>query len=111
MKTNIRVRSAVMVDISLKGYNYGSSSHVDNHLVFYTYRGWSCTGARSHANYGSGGYISDYCSSDGYVVIRLRPRSSSYYIGFSMDASFLNPTGDQMCGLFEITASRCNGRY
>ena len=100
-----------MVDISLKGYNYGSATHVDNHLVFYTYQGWSCTGQRAHQNYGNGGDISDYCSSDGFVVIRLRPRSSSYYIGFSMDASFLNPTGQQMCGLFEITAARCNGGY
>ena len=87
-----------MVDISIKGYNYGSASHVDNHAVFYTYSGWSCTGQRDQRNYANGAYISDYCSSDGFVVIRLRPRSSSYYIGFSMDASFLNPTGRTSAG-------------
>lgn len=110
MKTNIKVRSSTMFTIDLHGYNYGPSTHVKNSITGYTYSGWSCAGSISRRNYGNAGSIDYYCSNDGYIVISMYV-GNSYYLGFSMDASFLNPTGDHMCGKFEVTATKCNSRY
>eukprot|EP00040_Diaphanoeca_grandis_P039778 m.260120 g.260120 ORF g.260120 m.260120 type:complete len:402 (-) comp39252_c0_seq1:65-1270(-) len=111
MKTNIRVRSSVMYTIDFEGYNYGTSRHIKNSATGYTYSGWSCTGSQSYRNYGDAAGISAYCSQDGYVSFQLTLYGSAYYAGFKTTASFLNPTGSQMCGKFQVLSTRCNGRF
>lgn len=105
-KTNIKVKSSVMYKIRLEGYNYGKSRHFNNVAVGYTYSGWSCRGADHHYNFGGGSDIDTYCSG-GYIVVRAY-QSSSYYIGMTVSAEFLNPTGDSMCGKFAITKTVCS---
>eukprot|EP00039_Didymoeca_costata_P001133 m.50037 g.50037 ORF g.50037 m.50037 type:complete len:417 (-) comp10643_c0_seq2:364-1614(-) len=110
MRTNIKIKSSVMFHLKFEGYNYGTGRHVDNSIMGYTYSGWTCSGSRSHRNYGDAGYVDQYCSG-GFVIIRMVLYSSSYYVGFRMDASFLNPTGPQMCGLFKVVQTKCNSPF
>lgn len=109
-KTNILARKATMYTITIKGYNYGSGRHIHNTASGYTYAHWSCAGSISHRNYGPGSNVESYCAGSN-VVIRLRPNGGSYYLGLRMDAEFLNPTGDNMCGNFKVLATKCNGAF
>jgi len=54
--------------------------------------GWACTGNDSVNDYAGGLKISQYCSKDGYLVLRLTV-TSHYYLGFAISAWFTNPTG------------------
>jgi hypothetical protein len=73
IKTNIRIRTDIMYRISIEGYNYGRSASINSDTVGYTYSGWSCVGSNQNNNYANGVSISTYCSSDGYVVVKLDP--------------------------------------
>lgn len=95
IKTNIKVRSDVMYRILVEGYSYGSAVAINSDAVGYTYPGWSCIGQNSVKDYAVGATISQYCSTDGYVVIKLT-LPSGYYTGFSASAWLTNPTGYQM---------------
>ena len=93
IKTNIKIKSYIMYRILVEGYNYGLARAINSDTVGYTYGGWACSGNVQNNNYASGASISQYCSSDGYVVIRLDPNGSNYYIGFGVSGWFTNPTG------------------
>ena len=93
IKTNIPIQTNIMYRILVEGYNYGQSAIINSDACGYTYVGYACIGSNSVNNYASGVSISQYCSSDGYVVIKLNI-SSSYYIGFSASAWLTNPTGN-----------------
>jgi len=108
-KTNILARKATMFTIKVEGYNYGSSSSISSTASGYTYAHWSCSGSRSNQNHANGARIDQYCAGAN-VVIRMNMRGS-YYAGMSLTASFLNPTGDNMCGNFRVLATKCNGRF
>lgn len=92
IKTNIPIKSNTMYRILVEGYNYGASTVINSDAVGYTYVNWACMGNNSVNNYASGVSISQYCSTDGFVVIRLDV-ASNYYMGFSASAWFTNPTG------------------
>ena len=92
IKTNIPIKSNTMYRILVEGYNYGASTVINSDAVGYTYVSWACMGNASTNNYASGVSISQYCSADGFVVIRLDV-TSNYYMGFSASAWFTNPTG------------------
>ena len=95
--------------IKVEGYNYGSSSSIYSTASGYTYAHWSCSGSRSNQNHANGASIDQYCAGAN-VVIRMNMRGS-YFAGMSLTASFLNPTGDNMCGNFRVLATKCNGRF
>lgn len=111
MKTNVAQRRNTMITVDFKGYNYGSSTHIDNSVSTYTYHLWGGPGSISLRNYGDGAWVqSPYYSRDGYLTFQLNLRGS-YYAGFATSASFLNPTGPNYCGIFDIVATQCNTRY
>ena len=108
-KTNIKAKTNTMYKIDIEGYNYGQGAHIHASAVGYTYQGWSCRGNDKHTNYNTGSSVSTYCAGDQYLVLQMS-QGSSYFTGMSISASFLNPTGDAMCGKFEITKVTCNTR-
>ena len=93
IKTNIPIKSNTMYRILVEGYNYGASTVINSDVVGYTYQLWACMGNASVNNYAGGVSISQYCSADGFVVVRLDV-TSNYYMGFSTSAWFMNPTGN-----------------
>jgi hypothetical protein len=101
IKTNIKIKTYIMYRILVEGYNYGLARSINSDTVGYTYGGWACSGNVQNNNYANGVSISQYCSSDGYVVVRLDPNGSSYYLGFSASGWFTNPTGYG----FDVTAT------
>ena len=92
IKTNIPKQSNVMYRIAVEGYNYGVAAIINSDVVGYTYSGWDHIGKAQTNNYADGVAISQYYSSDGYVVIKLTT-DDTYYIGFSVSAWFTNPAG------------------
>jgi hypothetical protein len=92
IKTNIPKKSNVMYRFLVEGYNYGVRAVIFSDAVGYTYREWDSIGYDQTNNYANGASISQYYSSDGYVVIKLTI-PDTYYIGFSVSAWFTNPTG------------------
>ncbi len=101
IKTNIPIQSDIMYRILVEGYNYGQGAVINSDAVGYTYSGWSCMGSAQTNNYANGVSISQYCSSDGFVVIKLTTAGSTYYLGFSASGWFVNPTGSN----FDISAT------
>jgi len=100
IKTNIKVHSNVMFRIAIEGYNYGVAAAINSDTVGYPYVNYTCTGSAQNNNYANGVSISHYCSSDGYVVVKLTA-GSFYYVGFTMSAFTLNPTGNA----FDVTGT------
>jgi hypothetical protein len=92
LKTNVKIQTNTMYRFLVEGYNYGNGAAVNSDAVGYTYAGWSCIGQNSVNNYAPGVTLSQYCSADGYVVLRLQS-SSAYFLGFSVSGWFVNPTG------------------
>jgi subtilisin-like proprotein convertase family protein len=92
IKTNIKIQTNTMYRLLVEGYNYGASAVINSDAVGYTYSGWSCLGSTSVNNYAGGGALSQYCSADGYVVLRLTV-PSAYFMGFSVSAWTVNPAG------------------
>lgn len=97
IKTNIQAGSNTMYRISVDGYNYGESALISSLAAGFAYSNGSLLGA-DVSSLTAGATISQYLSTDGYVVIRLDARSF-YYAGFSVSAWFVNPTGN-----FEMSA-------
>jgi|GEM_PF-1316674 len=93
IKTNIPYQSNVMYRILVEGYNYGNSQPINSEAVGYTYSGWTTIANAVNVNQSSGVSISQYYSSDGYVVIKLNA-GSFYYAGFSVSAWLTNPAGN-----------------
>lgn len=93
IKTNIPIKSNTMYRIVVEGYNYGNSLAINSDAVGYTYQDLACVGSNSVNNYAGGVSLSQYCSSDGFVVISLNA-GNFYYAGFTVSAMFLNPTGN-----------------
>ena len=100
IKTNIPKKSNIMYRILVEGYNYGVAAAINSDVVGYTYAGWESIGKAQTNDYANGVSISQYYSSDGYVIIKLTT-SNTYYIGFSASAWFTNPTGNS----FDISAT------
>lgn len=92
IKTNIKIQTNTMYRLLVEGYNYGASAVINSDAVGYTYSGWSCLGSTSVNNYATGGALTQYCSADGYVVLRLTV-PSAYFMGFSVSAWTVNPAG------------------
>jgi hypothetical protein len=90
IKTNIKIRTNVMYRILVEGYNYANSTVINSDAVGYTYQTWDCIGHTSENNYSNGASISQYCSTDGYVVIKLT-FTNAYYAGFSASVWRTNP--------------------
>jgi hypothetical protein len=99
IKTNIPIHSNVMYRILVEGYNYGSSAAICSDVVGYSWSGSGTIHAGQSNNYADGVSISQYYSSDGFVVIKLAS-AKTYYLGFSASAWLTNPTGTA----FDISA-------
>ncbi len=92
IKTNIPKKSNVMYRILVEGYNYGVSAAINSDIVGYSYQEWENIGQAQANDYANGVSISQYYSSDGYVVVKLTT-TDTYFIGFSASAWFTNPNG------------------
>ncbi len=99
IKTNIKEKSSIMYRILVEGYNYGTGKIINSDICGYTYVSWEEIGHSSSNNYAPGVSISQYYSSDEFVVIKLS-HTDSYYMGFGVSAWFTNPTGNG----FQISA-------
>jgi hypothetical protein len=97
VKTNIKAQSDVMYRFLVEGYNYGVNAVVHSDVVGCTHRHWEEIGnmtkygwpegwdADMCNDYAPGCVVSQYYSSDRYLVIRLKAKSM-FCIGFSVSA-------------------------
>lgn len=92
IKTNITCAN-IMYRFLIEGYNYGMASAINSEAVGYAYAGTGTIISNQNIDHSAGVISSQYLSSDGFVVIRLNPNGSNYYIGFSVSGWFVNPTG------------------
>lgn len=93
IKTNITCAN-IMYRFLIEGYNYGMASAINSEAVGYAYAGTGTIISNQNIDHSGGVISSQYLSSDGFVVIRLNPNGSNYYIGFSVSGWFVNPTGN-----------------
>ncbi len=102
IKTNLPVHSDVMYRFLVEGYSYGTALPVNSEAVGYTYSSVACLTSAGVVNHVAGANavtLSQYCSFDGFVVLKLDV-PDTYCIGFSVSAWFTNPTGP-----FDVTAT------
>jgi hypothetical protein len=97
VKTNIPAKSEVMYRFLVEGYNYGVNAPIFSDAVGYTNRNWEELGKMSKYgwpegwddtatnNYAPGVSISQYFSSDDFVVLRLQAKSL-FSAGFGVSA-------------------------
>ncbi len=100
IKTNIPKKSNVMYRILVEGYSYGVGAAINSDVVGYTFAGAEKIIQDQANDYANGVSISQYYSSDGYVVVKLTT-TNTYCLGFSASAWFTNPNGNG----FEISAT------
>ncbi|KAJ9463887.1 hypothetical protein DIPPA_03267 [Diplonema papillatum] len=88
-----------MYHFLIEGYNYGTNGVIHCDIAGYTHRKWKKVGKRAMEeagwpegwdndlsfDYMNGSTVSQYYSSDGFVVIRLAARSF-FCVGFSVSA-------------------------
>jgi hypothetical protein len=91
IKNNIKVTDSAMYRFAIQGYNYGAGGVINSDVAGYAFAGGIFQPAVD--NYASGATLTQYVSSDGYVVLRLSS-SSFFYVGLSVSGYFQNPTGD-----------------
>ncbi len=92
IKTNIPKKSNVMYRILVEGYDCGNAAAINSDVVGYTTEFKEDIGWAQENNYAKGVSITQYYSSDGYVVIKLTS-AYTYEIGFSASAWFTNTQG------------------
>lgn len=97
IKTNIRAQSDVMYRFLVEGYNYGVNAAIHSDAVGFTNKRWEDIGnmtkygwpegwdAEMTNDYAAGCAISQYYSSDRFLVLRLRAKSF-FSVGFSVSA-------------------------
>jgi hypothetical protein len=93
IKTNIPYQSNIMYRILVEGYNYGMALPINSEAVGYPYSGSGTIINQGNVNQSGGVSISQYYSTDGYVVIKLSA-ATFYYAGFSVSAWLTNPAGN-----------------
>ncbi|MEO7328979.1 MAG: hypothetical protein ABI193_10400, partial [Minicystis sp.] len=71
IKTNLHIHSNQMYRLLVEGYNYGTTTAINADAVGYTYEIVACLLAGNVNNYAAGASLSQYCSSDGFLVLRL----------------------------------------
>lgn len=89
IKTNIRVNSDIMYRISVEGYNYQSARVIDNTAAGFAYSLANTIVGLDNVNVGQGASLTQYVSTDGFVVLKLTTSTSFYASGFSVSASFV----------------------
>lgn len=92
IKTNIPEYGSIMYRITVEGYNYGVGQVINSDAVGYTFASTAGITSPSTNNYAGGVTISQYISSDGFVVVKLSS-ANHYYSGFTASAWFVNPAG------------------
>lgn len=97
VKTNIKAQSDVMYRFLVEGYNYGVNAAINSDVVGFTNRRWDEIGnmtkygwpegwdAETTNDYAAGCAISQYYSSDRFLVLRLRAKSF-FSVGFGVSA-------------------------
>lgn len=92
IKTSITFNS-IMYCLEARGYNYGRAAEVFSVWCGYAYGGDGKLHSLNHVNHSGGfGTLATYKTKDGYVAVSGH-MSSSYYMGLSLTARVLNPTG------------------
>eukprot|EP01012_Entosiphon_sulcatum_P052171 TRINITY_DN71699_c0_g1_i1.p1 TRINITY_DN71699_c0_g1~~TRINITY_DN71699_c0_g1_i1.p1 ORF type:complete len:362 (-),score=38.52 TRINITY_DN71699_c0_g1_i1:20-1105(-) len=108
IKTSIPARSAIRYRFLVEGYNYGTNAAIRSEIGGYTHRdhaqlgrmeeqgwpaGWDSACAVDHA---AGARISQYYSTDGFVVIKLAAESF-FNAGFSVSAWLVHHDNSALC--------------
>ena len=93
IKTNITYGTHTMYRILIEGYSYSSQKAINSDAVGYMYTGPQTLLNTGVNNYSAGATLTQYVSTDNYLVLKLTPANSNYYIGFSASAWFVNPYG------------------
>lgn len=86
IKTNIAVHSDIRYWLVVDGYNYGVSQPVKMQAGGWTSDSVSCASSMASKSYTTNTTVSQYCSSDGFIVLKLQA-VSFYFIGISVGAS------------------------
>jgi hypothetical protein len=112
IKTPLKLGTAaeyIMYRLVVEGYNYGVGQTIFSECVGYanppSNSGWVNTSCRDYA---TGTTISQYQSSDNFVVLKLSNSSSFYYAGFSLSGWFTNPTGTGYRGTYSVVQQSSN---
>eukprot|EP01006_Ploeotia_vitrea_P057515 TRINITY_DN68183_c5_g4_i1.p1 TRINITY_DN68183_c5_g4~~TRINITY_DN68183_c5_g4_i1.p1 ORF type:complete len:632 (+),score=30.90 TRINITY_DN68183_c5_g4_i1:176-2071(+) len=118
IKTNIPGKSDIMYRFVVEGFNYGVNAPIHSDIVGYSHRRWNKLGCmedygwpadwdeHTTYNYCSGASISQYMSSDHFVVIKLAAKSF-FGVGFSASAFMLNyDYGDNFVVTGEVVFSQ-----
>lgn len=93
IKTNIHMNHNMHYRFLVEGYNYDAAQAINSEAVGYASSFANNITRFKNNNYDAGVSISQYKSSDGYVVIKLKALLSTYSIGFGVSAWFVNPSG------------------
>jgi hypothetical protein len=90
----------IMYRLVVEGYNYGNGQSIFSECVGYatppSNGDWA---SKSCRDYAPGVVLSQYRSTDGFVVLKLTA-ASFYYAGFSLSGWFVNPTGAGFTGSY-----------
>ncbi len=113
IKTNIPL-TCIMYRFLVEGYLYNSSIPIDCQTVGYA----DCnpnpsavTQASSLNAPGTVTTVSCYKSGDGYLVIKVVPNGSSYYMGFGVSAWLTNPAGEAFDVKVQASAQNAAAQY
>jgi len=99
IKTNLPVQSGEMYRFVVEGYAHAMNAPLYCEAVGYMSALSPCTyNDKVYNRDPSVAVLSQYCSQDGFLVLRLSV-PDMYYVGFAMSAWFVNPTGT-----FDISA-------
>jgi len=101
MKTNIAVKSDIMIMIEAEGYNYGQSQPIRCAWTHYLYNAPNIVDIYNPAQHNTAytGLTAErqYASVDGFLVI-VGTALTSYYCGFNLTAYLLNPANTNNSG-------------
>jgi hypothetical protein len=94
IKTNIRPTNNVMYRLAVEGYNFGASAVINSDAAgFANPSNPSVLTSPVANNYAGGAVLTQYLSSDGFLVLKLTS-SNFYYVGLTVSGFLVNPTGD-----------------
>ena len=92
IKTNIQPAIAdVLFHFTIEGYNYGASAIINSNAAGETFGTFLVHNTVN--DYAGGAALTQYLSSDGFLVLKLTS-TSFFYVGLSVSGFFINPTGD-----------------
>jgi hypothetical protein len=91
IKTSWLTNNEAMYRFIVEGYNYGQGAAINSDCVGYLYSNTNSIVSGSCNNYAPGFTLTQYKSTDGYLVLKLTAASSVYFTGITLSLQQLNP--------------------